>query len=146
MSTAPDRPSAAVTAAIAQLRRAGHRITTARRAVLEAIAGFEHHPTADEIQEAVAGRHPDVHLATVYRTLETLRGEGIVEHTHLRHGPAVYRLVGDDHEHAVCEVCGAVTDLPSALLAGLRRRLAREYGFRVGAQHFAITGRCRRCG
>lgn len=134
-----------VLAAIGDLRAAGQRITKARRAVLEAIAASKEHPTADDIHAAVARRTPEVHLATVYRTLETLRELGVIEHTHLRHGPAVFRLATDAHEHLVCEGCGAVVDVPSEVLEPVRKRVQQDYGFRVGTLHFAITGRCERC-
>lgn len=134
-----------VLAAIDDLRLAGQRITKARRAVLEAIAASKEHPTADDIHAAVARRAPEVHLATVYRTLETMRELGIIEHTHLRHGPAVFRLAADAHEHLVCEGCGSVVDVPSEALRPVRKRLQQDYGFRVGTLHFAITGRCERC-
>lgn len=134
-----------VEAAISALRDTGHRITTARRAVVRAIATSPEHPTAEEILEQVAQAHPDVHLATVYRNLEALREIGLVEHTHLRHGPAVYRLADEPREQLVCDRCGSVTEVPSTALRAASRELERRYGFRVGPQHFAITGLCRNC-
>jgi Fur family ferric uptake transcriptional regulator len=131
--------------AVAALRAAGHRITAARRAVLRAIAESDGDPTAEEILERIVAIHPDVHIATVYRNLEALRDLGLVHHAHLRHGPAVYRLAGDEKEQLVCERCGSVTEVPGAALDKSRQDLRRRYGFRLGPQHFAITGRCRNC-
>jgi Fur family ferric uptake transcriptional regulator len=127
------------------LRDRGERMTIARRALLEVLAGAHGHLSAEEILAAVQRQHPEIHRATVYRTLETLDRLGIVEHTHLGHGPAAYHLADDVHQHLVCEVCGAVVEVPSTLFRGIEQRLQRDYGFVMRPFHFAVVGRCRRC-
>jgi Fe2+ or Zn2+ uptake regulation protein len=120
-------------------------LTKARRALLDTLAGTSEHLTADELLDLVRRAEPDVHRATVYRTLETLADLGIIEHTHLGHGPAVYHLSDDLHQHLVCEVCGKVTEVPVSLMRSVERRLLDDYGFEMRPLHFAIVGRCRRC-
>jgi Fur family ferric uptake transcriptional regulator len=93
----------------------------------------------------VRAAYPAIHRATIYRTLDTLRRLGVVEHSHLGHGPAVYHLADDVHHHLVCEDCGAVTEAAGSLFAGLESALRREYGFEMESRHFAVTGRCRAC-
>lgn len=134
-----------VEAALRDVRQAGHRVTTARRVVLRVIAASGEHLTAEQILDEVARQAPDVHLATVYRNLDALRELGLVVHTHLRHGPAVYRLAADRHEHLVCERCGQVTDVPAGVFDNARKRLRTDFGFEMGPQHFAITGVCTGC-
>jgi Fe2+ or Zn2+ uptake regulation protein len=137
---------AQVEAAIERLRAAGHRVTSPRRAILKAVAsGRGRHLTAEEIFGAVQRTQTDVHMATVYRNLDTLAELGLVEHTHLGHGPAVFRMTTDAHDHLVCERCGSVTDVPSKLFRPVRRRMRDDYGFELGSQHFAITGVCAGC-
>jgi Fe2+ or Zn2+ uptake regulation protein len=131
--------------AIATLRAAGQRITRARRAVLDAIADADQHLTAEEIHVAVVRRDPDLHMATIYRTLDRLRELGIVEHTHLQHGPAVFHLAVEAHDHLVCDACGVVIDVPRSTFAALHRQLLRDHGFRVGSLHFAVNGTCAEC-
>ena len=88
--------------------------------------------------------NPEIHLSTVYRTLEALEAFGLVEHTHVGHGPAVYHL-GAPHQHLVCETCGAVLDVDAAVLDDLRAQLRTRFGFRLHVGHFAMLGRCSRC-
>lgn len=128
-----------------ELRQNGKRLTTARRLLLEQLAGADHHLTVDELTELVQRRHPDVHRATVYRTLETLTDMGMVEHSHIGHGAAVYHLRGDLHQHLLCETCGGVTEVPASLFRELERTLSEDYGFVMRPMHFAVVGRCRRC-
>jgi Fe2+ or Zn2+ uptake regulation protein len=127
------------------LRGRGERITTARRALLSALVEAGGHRTADELAAEVARTTPEVHRATIYRTLDTLRRLGVVEHTHLGHGPAVYHLADEVHQHLVCEECGSVTEVPPAVFKPLERTLTRDYGFTVSSRHFALIGRCRPC-
>ena len=61
----------------------------------------------------------DVHMSTIYRFLDELEELGVVSHSHLGHGPAVYDVSPVGHFHLVCELCGAVTETPDALLAAL---------------------------
>jgi len=107
-----------VQAILAALRQRGERITTARRALLTALDQAPEHCSADDLAAEVARLHPEIHRATIYRTLETLRRLEVVEHTHLGHGPAVYHLADQVHQHLVCEECGSVTEVPPAAFRG----------------------------
>jgi len=124
-----------------RLRAQGGRITTARRLVVSTLVTATSHVTAEDLAATIHERHPEIHLSTVYRTLDSLERLGIVEHTHIGHGPAVYH-VGVTHQHLVCEECGAVIDVPPQLLESVQRALREEYGFELHVGHFALLGRC----
>jgi Fur family ferric uptake transcriptional regulator len=124
-----------------QLRQRGQRVTTARRLVVSTLIDATSHVTAEDLAAKIQQRHPEVHLSTVYRTLDSLEKLGIVEHTHVGHGPAVYH-VGVTHQHLVCEECGAVIDVPMDVLEGVRGLLRQQYGFELHIGHSALLGRC----
>ena len=121
-----------------RLREQGGRITTARRLVVSTLLGATGHVTAEELAAAIQAQHPEVHLSTVYRTLDSLEKLGIVEHTHVGHGPAVYH-VGVTHQHLVCEECGAVIDVPTDLLEELRDTLARAVRIRLARRALRVA-------
>ncbi len=127
--------------AIERVREGGGRITKARRMLLDDLFHAEMRVTADELAE----RHDDIDLATVYRSLSHFESVGVVEHVHLGHGPAAYRWAGMRTVAAVCDGCGAVTDIPSSELDDLDDRLAQRYGLRLSLGHFALAVRCDRC-
>ena len=124
-----------------RLRQQGGRVTTARRLVISTLLGATNHVTAENLAATIHEQHPEVHLSTVYRTLDSLEKLGIVEHTHVGHGPAVYH-VGVSHQHLVCEECGAVIDVPMHLLVDVQLALREHYGFELHIGHFALLGRC----
>ena len=51
------------------------RLTPQRLAILEYLEGNKAHPSASDIYKAVSKKHPMMSFATVYNTLETLRGK-----------------------------------------------------------------------
>ena len=130
-----------------RLRSRGERMTTPRRAVLQALVGADH-LTADQVQERVDASHPGVHRVSVYRTLQALGELGVVQHVHLGHGPTTYHLIrreDGDHPHAHCRSCGVVVDLPPGLLDDVRRSLADSEGFVLDVGHVALSGTCAGC-
>lgn len=128
------------------LRRQGGRVTSARRGVISALVDAPGHVTADDLATHVQTSYPDVHLSTVYRTLEALERLGVVDHTHLGHGRAVYHLADEPHQHLVCEACRTVLEVPDTTFAELAQTLRGQYGFTIRPSHFAVLGRCAQCG
>ncbi len=127
--------------ALERVRRGGGRLTKARRELLADLHTNGGRVTAEELTE----RHPDVDPATIYRSLSHFEEVGVVEHVHLGHGPAAYRWAGERTLAAVCEVCGAVIDIPAGELDALADRLDDEYGLALSLGHFALSVRCPTC-
>jgi Fur family ferric uptake transcriptional regulator len=132
---------------VATLRAHGERVTSTRAAVLRVLVDSDHHEhlTAADVAAAVRDLDPGLHRATVYRTLDLLADLGVVEHVHVAHGAVVYHLTEERHQHLVCESCGAVTEAPVETLDELGTRIEHEFGFRLRAGHFPLTGLCARC-
>ena len=122
-------------------------MTAARRAVLDVLLRARGHITAEELAHEVEHSTVGVDRSTIYRNLAALEAAGVVYHVHLAHGPSVYHLSDDAelHAHAVCDSCGEVVELPTDGVRKLAAQLAATDGFELGRQHFALTGRCRRC-
>ncbi len=131
---------------VGRLRARGVRVTSARRALLAALVDAEnHHLDAQDLSAAVQRAVPDVHLSTIYRSLDSLEELGLVDHVHFGHGRAIYHLADEPHQHLLCEVCGAVVEVPDDVFAELTSTLERAYGFTIRPHHFAVIGRCRVC-
>lgn len=135
-----------VAATLELLRGAGGRITTARRAVVTTLhAGDDHHVTAEDVAAAVQAEHPDVHLSTVYRTLEALEELDVVARVDLGSGPAVFHLVDHAHHHLVCTRCGRVEEAAADVVEPLAEVLDARYGFAATPHRLTVTGLCRDC-
>lgn len=128
-----------------RMRERGGRITTALRAVVEVLAASDEHLTATDIAEVVQQRHPAIHVSTIYRALDRLAEAGMVTHLHVGHSPDVYHLGSDHHGHLVCGRCGAVVDVPTAVMQPVAVQVARDYGFTLEPSHLALGGLCADC-
>lgn len=127
--------------AVCKLRKAGLRLTTARRLVLEALFEVDVPLSAEEV-----ALRCKLDLTSVYRNLETLERHGFARHIHLGHGPGRYVLVGrGEHEYLFCESCGEARPLSSAELEPVRVKLREQFGFQARFTHFPIVGRCQKC-
>jgi Fur family transcriptional regulator, ferric uptake regulator len=148
MSVSPDtRPlaPASVTSALGVLRAGGHRISAARRLVLEALFAADGPVSADRLAGGLDGRLPGSDLASLYRNLDTLAEAGIVEHLHVPHGPGLYVLTGRADGWAACEACGRVEGLDRSAAARLREAVRGTTGLEAGLAHFPLVGVCRGC-
>jgi Fur family ferric uptake transcriptional regulator len=103
------------------------------------------HPSAEQIAARLRRSHPEVHLSTVYRTLDVLEELGLVTRAGIREGVTTYHLAADRHHHAVCRVCGAVIELPESALSAVVTRLRRDHGFAADPHHLTIPGVCAAC-
>jgi Fur family ferric uptake transcriptional regulator len=106
------------------------------------------HLTADDICRAVQDRYPSFNRSTTYRVLELLSALGLVQQSRLGdEGVAHFEAVdhADRHHHLVCVRCGAVENVPAAVVAELGVRLAEGHDFRVASVDLMIRGECSRC-
>ncbi|MDH5671524.1 MAG: transcriptional repressor [Myxococcales bacterium] len=128
---------------LSALRDAGLKLTPQRLAIAEAIAGDCSHPTAQQLHERLAPRFPTMSVATVYNTLSALIEVGQCRSIHLgavtRFDPNV-----SHHDHAVCDRCGAMVDVPCQ--EGADRAPGRALrGFRVAHIERVYRGLCAPC-
>jgi len=89
----PDRSSA-----FRVVRDQGLRLTASRRLVLEALFAAGVPVGAEQIAAGLGGELPQSDVTSVYRNLERLESIGIVRHTHLGHGPALYMIADASRE------------------------------------------------
>jgi Fur family peroxide stress response transcriptional regulator len=132
--------SDALTELEARCAAAGIPLTSQRRAVLEAVAARSDHPTVDQIYAAVAQRLPDISRATVYRSLETLVGLGLLKRVEHPGSTVRFDAKTGPHHHFLCTVCGAITDLPLEAVEG-HESLAFRGPEALVAQELAILVR-----
>ena len=123
---------------------AAMRMTPQRAAVLSAIESFAGAFTAVEVYDRARKTHSALGLATVYRTLELLRGAGLVRALAGAEGAVYVRCHPGHHHHLVCVSCGSVeeTELCGAPAPSV---LKRRHGFRAETHELDVYGVCARC-
>ena len=123
----------------------GQRFTEQRAAVYRFLLGTTAHPTADDVFTSVRSEIPDISLATVYKSLETLVGCGLAVKLTYGDGSARYDGRTDPHHHARCLQCGAVVDIGGRLEPAALARLGPVNGFAVEGYRLELVGYCEGC-
>ena len=130
----------------AELAARGYRITRPRMAIVEELARLRRYVTASELFERLARKRAGIGLATVYRTLETLRSVGGASAMPHAHGETAYLFCPvEHHHHAVCTKCGRVEDVPCRSLARFERALGSRLRFTLTQHRLDFFGTCARC-
>jgi len=128
------------------VRRAGLRLSAARRIVLQALFAAEGPVTAERVASGLDGRYATLELTSVYRNLETFEQLGLVRHVHLGHGAGRYALAGgEETEFVLCEVCGGARAVAPVQLNGVRAAVREATGLEPRFSHFPIVGVCASC-
>ena len=139
-----------------KIRGFGRRITPARHAVLDALKERGEHLTAEEVFKAANRRHPDLGLATVYRSLELFTKLGLVSKFDTGDDKARYEFADPagakgHHHHLVCTSCRKIIDYKDfigeemELLRKTEAGLARKYGFKINSHVIQFYGLCKDC-
>jgi Fur family peroxide stress response transcriptional regulator len=126
---------------LAQVREAGLKLTPQRMAIVRELAGDPTHPTAQELFHRLRQELPTMSFATVYNTLSALASAGLCASRSLTRGPARFDPNTEPHDHAVCDGCGKVLDVPR----GAGRATPRLDGFEVHAVERIFHGYCSAC-
>ncbi|HHW12597.1 MAG TPA: transcriptional repressor [Firmicutes bacterium] len=129
------------------LRRKGYRLTPQREAVLKILLeNPNQHLAAEDIYAMVRKSHPEIGMATVYRTLELLSKEKIINQLSLDEGNCRYELESQARYHQlVCLKCGKITEFNDQLLAEMEERLAAENKFQIVGYLLKFYGYCGQC-
>ncbi len=121
------------------------RVTTPRRAIIDAVFGTEDHFTAEQLLDMARVLDPSVSRATVYRTLPLLTESGLVHEMDFGKDYKIYDpnyANSPNHNHIICEDCDKIVEFESDQLNKLEGEITQELGFKVKTQQLKITGTC----
>ncbi|WP_134753410.1 peroxide-responsive transcriptional repressor PerR [Paenibacillus athensensis] len=131
--------------ALAKLKTTGVRMTPQRHAILSYLLDSMTHPTADDIYRSLESKFPNMSVATVYNNLKVFIEAGLVRE--LTYGDSSSRFDADmtDHYHALCEVCGKISDFEYPPLTDVEHTAAMQTGFQVRGHRLEVYGVCADC-
>ena len=134
----------------AALTKRGVRLTRQRKILIEVMDHAERHLDAGAILDRAQKLDPRVHRVTVYRTLDLLKRNGLIDELdllHLRGGQHFYESHGPrDHIHVACLKCGTVREFESPLYEKLKKQIEKDCGIDISTARTEIGGYCKKCG
>lgn len=117
-----------------------------RDRILEVLRLTKAHPTAKWIYDKVRKTYPDVSLGTVYRNLDVLARQGLVNRLDFGSSCDRFEAKIPPHHHFVCERCGSVLDVDLPIDDSLAKKLRSATGLKASRHEIRFYGVCRACG
>src|SRR5450432_2390510 len=131
------------------LSERGIRMTKQRRVILQVMDAAEQHLDVDQILARAQKIDSGVHLVTVYRTIDLLKKQGLIDELdllHLRGDRHYYESHGPrDHIHVACLRCGKVREFESRLYEQLKEQISRDCGIEITVSRTEVGGTCDDC-
>ena len=94
----------------AACKRAGLKITHQRLEVYRELLAAEDHPTAEMLYQRLREKLPTLSIDTVYRTLTTLAGNGLINKVETAENLSRFEVTRAPHHHLICSSCNAIVD------------------------------------
>jgi len=125
------------------------RLTRQRRVLLQVMESAQRHMDADEILDRAKKIDSNITRVTVYRTLELLKTQGLIDELdllHLRGHRHFYESHGPrDHIHVACLRCGKVREVESPLYEDLMKQLSEDCAIEITVARTEVGGICEAC-
>jgi Fur family transcriptional regulator, ferric uptake regulator len=135
-------------ATLEHLKADGHRLTAARRAIVELFQGDCNPQSAQDVQATLMKSGLSPNLTTVYRELQFLADVGILRTVQFEDGVQRYEAAhAHHHHHLVCVQCKDVQEVHAERdLESLESDIATHKGFKVLRHTLEFYGLCKKCG
>jgi Fur family transcriptional regulator, ferric uptake regulator len=120
-------------------------MTAQRRIILAELRRVTTHPTADEVFAIVRKSLPRISLGTVYRNLEKMSEEGIIQKIEIAGRRKRFDATIESHYHVRCTECGKVDDLHGLRFMDLESVSRKLCGYLIEGCRLELTGMCPQC-
>ncbi|MDS1030813.1 transcriptional repressor [Bacillota bacterium LX-D] len=126
-----------------------YKVTPQRQVILKAfLENAQQHLSAEEVYKIVKGSHPEIGLATVYRTLDLFADLDVLQKIQFGDGKSRYEFNDQEvhhHHHLICLRCGYVEEFEDDLLETLEAAINRKKNFEIVDHQLKFYGFCRKC-
>ncbi len=135
---------------LAIFERLGLKNTQPRRLIalqLAAVSASGSDFTAPDLCQNLLGSDPHMGRATVYRAVDILLQQGLLDRVVFPDGTHRYRLCGTrrHHHHLTCTQCQRVIEVAACLPPELLATIATGADFELEGHSIELYGRCAQC-
>lgn len=135
---------------MAAFEQKGLSKTRQRRLIAEHLAtlsGIAHDFSTDELWHELQQLDPQVGRATVFRAVEILVEQGVLDRVLFADGTHRYRVCSEHshHHHLTCTQCHRVIEVSACLPPTVLDNIARINDFALEGHAVELFGRCARC-
>ncbi len=121
------------------------RHTRSQKIILTLLQSLTEAVSAQDIYIELRNRQQNMALATVYRSLEALKREGVLQVRTLVSGESLYSCIKEDRHHLTCVQCGASIPINECPVHDLENQLQQLHQFKIFYHTLEFFGLCDRC-
>lgn len=121
------------------------RRTRNQERIIDLLKTLDRSISAQDLYIELRNRSLAMGLATVYRSLESLKLEGVVQSRATAGGEALYSLVQEDRHHLTCLQCGNSIPIDQCPVHDLEVQLNQSYKFKIYYHMLEFFGLCMQC-
>ena len=126
-----------------------HRATRQGGAVRDALKDAGGFRSAQDVYAALRTEGATVGLSTVYRHLQALADDGVVDAIQTPDGETSYRFCGEagdgHHHHLVCRICGRAEEVEGPAIERWASTVAAAHGYSDVDHTVELFGTCASC-
>ncbi|MBD1838407.1 transcriptional repressor [Coleofasciculus sp. FACHB-64] len=119
--------------------------TRSQERILNLLKTMNRAVSAQDIYVELRNRSQSMGLATVYRSLEALKLDGVVQVRTLASGESLYSSVQQDKHHLTCLQCGDSIPINQCPVHELESQLQQSHSFKIFYHTLEFFGLCDRC-
>lgn len=120
-------------------------LTPQRQVILEVLTRLNTHPTADEIFEEVRKQLPRISLGTVYRNLDMMSENGLINKLESSSPAKRFDAITNQHYHLRCLQCGKIEDAPIPADTTIEEAIKKLTEYEITGHNLEFTGICPTC-
>ncbi len=121
------------------------RRTRSQERILTVLKLLKREISAQDLYVELRNQEQSMGLATVYRALEALKLEGVVQVRTLSTGESLYCSIQADRHHLTCLQCGDSIAIDECPVHALETELNQSYRFKIHYHMLEFFGLCDRC-
>lgn len=122
------------------------RNTWQKDAVRHALGEATGFVSAGQLHLVLKNHGSTIGLATVYRALADLAGNGEADSLQSKEGEVLYRAcTNDHHHHLICKSCGKTVEIEAKEVEAWANKMAKANGFTEVTHTIELFGSCQTC-
>lgn len=123
------------------------RNTKQKQLILSILKNSQKPMSINEIYQAANEFVPNIAKSTIYRNIDALIKQDLVDKYYLSDSELFYKIKNDTHEHkhyVICDQCKRMFDLPVCPIHDIQTNMLKE-GFTITDHYIQISGICKEC-
>ncbi len=119
--------------------------TPARESIVEFFSKSDSPVDVSQIIDFLREKSLSTNKVTVYRIIDFLYKNGIVDRLEFGEGKFRYEARKGDHHHLICTKCGKVEDIKDNYMNKLEKEIYQSKNFKVSSHSLEFFGLCKNC-